>query len=86
MSRDRWRSWSPRWWGHATFRATVRKESNASNAVILGIYTVVDGVLAYLLLGISLTLWLPALLFAGLIGAAFGYNVMVMSFALKLEV
>lgn len=67
-------------------RATVRKESNSSNGATLGIYTLVDGVMAYLLLGVSLTLWLPALAFAGLLGAAFAYNVMVMSFALKLEV
>ncbi|MBM3878979.1 MAG: hypothetical protein FJ387_04570 [Verrucomicrobia bacterium] len=67
-------------------RATVRRESNRANAWALAIYTVVDGVLAFLLLGGGLGSWFIALAFLGLVGLAFLYNVAVMSYALKLEI
>lgn len=66
-------------------RTMVRKQSNKSNAFTLAIYTAVDALLVYLLIGASLTSWLSVLLFLVAVGLAFAYNVAVMSFALKLE-
>ncbi len=69
----------------AFIRAMVRKESNRVNAFTLTVYTVVDTLLAYLLLGAALTGWLSVLLFIIAVGAALAYNYKVMNFALKLE-
>jgi FtsH-binding integral membrane protein len=66
-------------------RAMVRKESNRANAFTLAIYTGVDALLAFLLLGASFASWLAVLLFLVVVGVAFAYNVFIMSFALKLE-
>lgn len=66
-------------------RTMVRQASNRANAATLTIYTVVDALLAFLLVGASLGSWGAALLFLGLVGGAFAYNVFIMSFALKLE-
>ena len=66
-------------------RAMVRKESNRANAATLAIYTAVDAVLAFLMVGASLTSWLSALVFLVLVGVALGYNVFIMTFALRLE-
>ena len=69
----------------AFIRAMVRKESNRVNAFTLTVYTVVDALLAYLLLGVALTGWLSVLLFIVAVGAALAYNFRVMNFALRLE-
>jgi len=69
----------------AFIRAMVRKESNRVNAFTLTVYTVVDALLAYLLLGASLTGWFSVLLFLVAVGAALAYNFYIMNFALKLE-
>lgn len=69
----------------AFIRAMVRKESNRVNAFTLTVYTVVDALLAYLLLGAALTGWLSVLLFIVAVGAALAYNFRVMNFALRLE-
>lgn len=66
-------------------RFMVRKQSNRSNAFTLGIYTVVDAIFAYLLLGAFLGSWFSVVLFIIAVGAAFAYNVFIMGFALKLE-
>ena len=66
-------------------RSMVRKESNRANAFTLAVYTATDALLAVLLLGVNLDSLLSILLFLAVIGAAFGYNVFVMTFALKLE-
>ena len=66
-------------------RAMVRKESNRANAATLAIYTTVDSLLAFLIVGASLGSWGSALVFLGLVGVAFGYNVFIMTFALKME-
>jgi hypothetical protein len=66
-------------------RAMVRRESNRANAFTLSVYTAVDALLAYLLLGASLGSWLAALLFLALVGVALAYNVFIMTFALKME-
>ena len=66
-------------------RAMVRRESNRANAATLSIYTAVDALLAFLLVGASLSNWVSVLVFLGLLAAAFGYNVFIMSFALRME-
>lgn len=66
-------------------RAMVRKESNQANAAALAVYTVVDALLAFLMVGATLTTWSSALGFLVLAGLAFGYNVFIMTFALKME-
>ncbi len=66
-------------------RTMVRKASNATNAFVLGIYTLADALLAWLLIGAALTSWLLA---AGLLLAvivAFFYNIQIMTVALRLE-
>jgi len=66
-------------------RSVVRKESNRANAATLVIYTVVDALVAYLLLSGGLTNWIATMVFLLVTAAAFFYNVYVMSFALRLE-
>ena len=66
-------------------RVMVRKESNRANAATLAIYTAVDGLLAFLMVGASLESWISALMFLALVGAAFGYNMFIMTFALRME-
>jgi len=69
----------------AFIRAMVRKESNLANGFTLGIYTVIDALLAYLMMGARLTTWLAGLLYLAIVVAAFIYNMSVMSFAVRLE-
>ncbi len=69
----------------AFIRAMVRKESNRVNAFTLAIYTAVDALLAYLLVGAALIGWLSVLLFIIAVGAALAYNFFIMNFALRLE-
>ena len=69
----------------AFIRAMVRKGSNKSNAFVLGIYTLTDSLLAWLLVGAALNSWFPVVVFIVAIAAAFLYNVRVMTFAVKLE-
>ena len=66
-------------------RAMVRKESNRVNAFTWTVYTAVDAVLAWLLVGAALTGWLFVLPFIIAVGAALAYNFYIMNFALKLE-
>lgn len=66
-------------------RTIVRKESNSSNAFVLGVYTLADALLAWLLVGEALNSWLPLVVFTVAVVAAFLYNARVMAFALKLE-
>jgi hypothetical protein len=65
-------------------RSTVAKRSNASNATALIIYTLADGILAWLFIGRFFGGWMWAV-FGGIVFAAFIYNVQIMSFAAKLE-
>lgn len=69
----------------AFIRAMVRRRSNGANVFTLGVYTTVDAALAYLLLGVALSWWLPTALFAAAIAAAVAYNASVMGFAHRLE-
>jgi len=69
----------------AFIRAMVRKNSNATNGFVLGIYTLADAILAFLLVGAALTSWFPVLVFIAAVAVAFLYNIRIMTFALKLE-
>lgn len=66
-------------------RAMVRRKSNSMNAFVLLTYTAINILLGLLLLGSSLTGWIPAILFMLAVGAALTFNLRVMSFALHLE-
>jgi len=66
-------------------RAMVVRNSNATNAFVLGVYTLADALLAWLMVGATLTSWWIGLILATAIGIAFAYNVRIMTFAMKLE-
>lgn len=66
-------------------RTMVAKRSNGANAFTLGIYTVVDAILAFFMIGGCFGGLFSVLLFAGAVLLAFLYNVSFMSFALRLE-
>ncbi len=66
-------------------RSMVRRESNRANAFTLLTYTIVDGLLAYLLLGASLGSWVSIVLFLVSVGLAFGYNLFLIGLAVRLE-
>lgn len=66
-------------------RAMVRKESNSTNAFVLGVYTGADALLALLAFGGLPGSWLAGVLvLVGIVGAA-AFNMAVMTFALRLE-
>jgi hypothetical protein len=66
-------------------RTMVARRSNTVNAFMLGIYTLVDALLAFLMVGASLASgWLIAGFLAASL-AALAYNYALMGFALKLE-
>jgi len=69
----------------AFIRAMVRKGSNKSNAFVLVIYTLVDALLAWLLVGAALSSWFPVVVFIVAVAVAFLYNIRIMTFALRLE-
>lgn len=66
-------------------RTMVAKKSNKANAFVLCIYTVIDLIFAYFMVGCSLSSFFPVAVFllAGIL--AFLYNVKVMTFAVRLE-
>lgn len=66
-------------------RTAVRTASNRTNAFILGLYTCVDALLAYLLIVDSpVSTWGLLLVLAAVV-AACAYNIRIMTFALRLE-
>jgi len=65
-------------------RTMVAKRSNKANALVLGIYTVVDAILVWLLIGAALHGPISVVMFLAAVGAAFAYNAKIMSFALRL--
>jgi len=69
----------------AFIRAMVRKGSNKANAFVLSVYTVVDALLAWLLVGAALNSWFSVVIFIAAVVAALLYNVRVMTLALRLE-
>jgi hypothetical protein len=66
-------------------RTMVRKSSNRINAFVLAIYTAVDAILAWLMVGASLVGGGAIVAFVGGVAVAAAYNVFVMTFALRLE-
>ena len=66
-------------------RAMVIKRSNKVNAFLLGIYTVVDMVFAFFMVGGSFVSTAAIIVFGISSFVAFAYNIALMSFALKLE-
>lgn len=66
-------------------RGTVKQGSNRANFSALAIYTAVDAVIAFLLLGLDMGTTTGTLTAFGLIAGAGFYNLWIMSFALKLE-
>lgn len=69
----------------AFIRTMVRKGSNKTNTFVLGIYTLADAILAWLLVGAALNSWVAAVVFVCAVVAALLYNVRIMTFALRLE-
>lgn len=66
-------------------RSMVSKNSNSTNAFVLGVYTLADGLLAWLMVGASVTSMWTGLILLAAIAIALAYNVRIMTFALKLE-
>lgn len=66
-------------------RTMVAKKSNGVNAFVLGVYTTVDLILAFFMVGGSLSSFFSVVMFllAGIV--AFLYNVKIMTFAVRLE-
>lgn len=66
-------------------RTMVAKRSNKVNVFVLSVYTVIDIILAFLMVGGALTSFAVVLMFLIASLLAFFYNVSLMSFALRLE-
>ena len=66
-------------------RNMVVKRSNRLNAFLLALYTVCDAILAFLMIGAAFSSGGMIVLFTLALVLAFIYNMMMMSFALKLE-
>ena len=66
-------------------RTMVAKHSNKRNFFVLVVYTAIDAILAFLMVGaVFSSLW-PVIIFSIAVCLAILYNLTVMSFALKLE-
>ena len=66
-------------------RTMVAKKSNGINAFVLGIYTAIDLILAFFMVGGSLSSFFAVVMFLIAGGLAFLYNVKIMTFAVRLE-
>ena len=66
-------------------RHMVAKRSNGRNAFVLAIYTVIDVIIAFFMVGATFGSGTGVVLFLAATAAAFLYNVCIMTFALKLE-
>ena len=66
-------------------RTMVAKRSNRVNAFTLGVYTAIDMILAYFMVGASLETAVSAVLFTGASLLSLIYNMTVMNYAVKLE-
>lgn len=66
-------------------RTMVVKRSNRVNAFVLGVYTVIDMIFAFFLIGGTFGSFASVAVFLGASMLAFFYNVSLMSFALRLE-
>ena len=66
-------------------RELVARRSNRINLFVLAIYTAIDGLLAVLLIGVTLSTGWGALAFLLLLAIAFAYNARIMTYALGSE-
>lgn len=66
-------------------RTMVAKGSNKINAFLLSIYTTIDAIFAFFMVGGSFLNFGPVIFFLLALAIAFFYNVQIMSFALRLE-
>lgn len=66
-------------------RTMARRRSNKSNAFVLAVYTIIDAILAWFLIGAALSGFLPILFFTLAVIVALLYNIRIMTFAAKLE-
>ena len=66
-------------------RTMVAKRSNKVNAFVLSVYTVIDMILAFFMVGGTFCSCAAVAVFLGASMLAFLYNVSLMSFALRLE-
>ncbi len=66
-------------------RTMVAKRSNKVNAFMLGIYTLIDAIFAFFMIGGAFCSSWVVFLFLIAVALAFIYNVSLMNFALKLE-
>ena len=66
-------------------RAMVSKRSNRTNAMVLSVYTAVGLIAAFFMVGGSFESFVQVFFFLVGGGFAFGYNLYLMKFALKLE-
>ena len=66
-------------------RTMVAKGSNKINAFLLSIYTTIDAIFAFFMIGGAFSDFGPVIFFLVALGLAFFYNVQIMSFALHLE-
>ncbi len=66
-------------------RTMARRRSNKSNAFVLTIYTIIDAILAWFLVGAALSGFLTIFFFIVAVIVALLYNIRIMTFAVKLE-
>ncbi len=66
-------------------RTMVAKRSNRRNLFVLAVYTGIDAIVAYLMIGASFASAWPIILFALAVILGTFYNLTIMAFALKLE-
>lgn len=66
-------------------KSQSRKRSNSTNAFTLILYTIIDGIVAYLLLPPDWNNIVPVLIFVGMILVSGCYNLIIIDFARKLE-
>ena len=66
-------------------RTMVAKRSNRVNALVLAIYTIIDLIFAFFMVGGTFGSFFQVVLFLIAGGVSFGYNVGLMNFALRLE-
>ena len=66
-------------------RIMVAKRSNRVNSFVLGIYTVIDAILAFFMVGGRLSSLFEFAVFLPAVVLAFLYNIQIMTFAVRLE-
>ena len=69
----------------AFLRQMVAKKSNGRNAFVLTVYTLIDAIIAFFMIGAAFESGAGVVLFLAATAIAFLYNVCMMTFALRLE-